>query len=48
MRAIHSTRILAIQTYLVAGSERCYAASLGHGGQASATYGRQCIDPASL
>lgn len=38
---------LAILTY-IADSERYYAASLGHGGQASSTYGRQCIDPASL
>ncbi len=39
---------IAILIYRLAGSERCYAASLGHGGQASATYGRQCVDPASL
>lgn len=39
---------LDILTHHITGSEHCYAASLGHGGQASATYGRQCIDPASL
>lgn len=34
--------------YRFTGSEYDYTARLGHGAQASATYGRQCIDPASV
>ncbi len=47
MRAIHSKK-LAMLRYCIAGSEYYHTASLGHGAQASATYGRQCIDPASI